>query len=190
MTSVNPNCLKSEKNVISNFCWDYVVKFSSASAKICGNERLWETHRQTHRHTHKHTLTHRQGSPAVNIFSPEVTEYKNTHQNFWYHNRNQRNNHRWIHIKIITELHKLRPISLCLIPSKCMKCISAVSKKMLVATKWHASIRMSFCRRVSFCRQIGDKMSRGDKMTRQNPRSAGLLEPRLGDIGGGWKTSL
>ena len=37
------------------------------------------TDTQTHTHTHRHThiLTHRRGSPWVNIFSPEMTEYKN-----------------------------------------------------------------------------------------------------------------
>ena len=116
------------------------------------------TDRQTD--THTHTLTHRQGSPGVNIFSPEMTEHKNTHPNHWYHNRNPRDNQRWTHIKIITEhflryipvyvtqyllnafnnakfihilrpcnqqrLNKPRPITLCIISSKCMKCISAV----------------------------------------------------------------
>ena len=38
--------------------------------------------RQTHRHTHTHTRTYRQGSFWDNIFSPEMTEYKNIENDF------------------------------------------------------------------------------------------------------------
>ena len=143
-----------------------MVKFSSTSAKICGNERLWQTHRQTDRHTHTHTQTDAQTGVArgqhnfysvlkwLNIKTPtkifdiateinkttidesisksslsifDVTFQLMSHNIYWMHSTTQNSFIYFDHIiKNAIFFHKLRPISLCLIPSKCMKCISAV----------------------------------------------------------------
>ena len=61
---------KFEKSVISNF----LLRSCGPSFIKIGQE-LWKWEAVTDRQTD--ILTHRQGSPWVNIFSPEMTEYKN-----------------------------------------------------------------------------------------------------------------
>ena len=51
--------------------------------RLCGPSfikigwKLWKLKTRTDAQTHTHTQTHRQGSSWDNIFSPEMTEYKN-----------------------------------------------------------------------------------------------------------------
>merc|ERR1712240_819126 len=46
-----------------------------------GQDTDTHTHKHTDTHTHTHILTHRRGSPWVNIFSPEMTKYKKVKKN-------------------------------------------------------------------------------------------------------------
>ena len=76
MTSSNQNfqnLRKVSSQILFKVMWSKLHQNRPRIVEMRGRDR--HTDRQTD--THTHILTHRRGSPWVNIFSPEMTEYKN-----------------------------------------------------------------------------------------------------------------
>ena len=74
MTSLNQNSQtlrKVSSQFFVNVMWS---KFHQNRPRIMEMKGR-DIHTHAHIHTYKHILTHRRGSPLLNLFSPEMTEY-------------------------------------------------------------------------------------------------------------------